>query len=104
MYKKPTIAALFITFLITAKMAKTANLLVILSLLYQAHAAAPQDAAAAEPTADAAAEPAADAAAEPAAAAAAEPAAEAAAEPAPVAKQAEESLATGSYLILNLGL
>ena len=44
-YKKPTIAELFITFPVTAKMAKTTILLVILSLLYQAHAA-PQDAAA----------------------------------------------------------
>ena len=87
MYKRPTIVQLFIANPITVKMAKTANFLVILSLLYQAHAA-PEDAAAAEPEA----------------AAAAEPTAEAAAEPAPVAKQAEESLSTGSYLILNLGL
>merc|ERR1719312_81723 len=45
-------------------MVKTTIFLVLLSLLYQAHAA-PQDAAAAEPAADAAAEPAADAAAAP---------------------------------------
>merc|ERR1711942_598640 len=50
-----------ITFPVTVKMVKTTIFLVLLSLLYQAHAA-PQDAAAAEP----AAEPAADAAAEPA--------------------------------------
>ena len=61
-YKKPTIAELFITFPVTVKMVKTTIFLVLLSLLYQAHAA-PQDAAAAEPAADAAAEPAADAAA-----------------------------------------
>jgi len=54
-----------ITFPVTVKMVKTTIFLVLLSLLYQAHAA-PQDAAAAEPAADAAAEPAADAAAEPA--------------------------------------
>merc|ERR1711982_299575 len=59
-----------ITFPVTVKMVKTTIFLVLLSLLYQAHAA-PQDAAAAEPAADAAAEPAADAAAEPAADAAA---------------------------------
>merc|ERR1711875_188703 len=53
------------TFPTTVKMVKTTIFLVLLSLLYQAHAA-PQDAAAAEPAADAAAEPAADAAAEPA--------------------------------------
>merc|ERR1711862_172436 len=51
-----------ITFPVTVKMVKTTIFLVLLSLLYQAHAA-PQDAAAAEPAADAAAEPAADAAA-----------------------------------------
>ena len=56
-YKKPTIAELFITFPVTVKMVKTTIFLVLLSLLYQAHAA-PQDAAAAEPAADAAAEPA----------------------------------------------
>merc|ERR1711875_158210 len=50
------------TFPVTVKMVKTTIFLVLLSLLYQAHAA-PQDAAAAEPAADAAAEPAADAAA-----------------------------------------
>merc|ERR1711875_59477 len=49
-------------FPVTVKMVKTTIFLVLLSLLYQAHAA-PQDAAAAEPAADAAAEPAADAAA-----------------------------------------
>merc|ERR1711862_1044045 len=51
-----------ITFPVTVKMVKTTIFLVLLSLLYQAHAA-PQDAAAAEPAAEAAAEPAADAAA-----------------------------------------
>merc|ERR1712243_272295 len=66
-----------ITFPVTAKMAKTTIFLVLLSLLYQSHAApAPQDAAAAEP-AEAAAEPAADAAAESAAEPAAEPASKA---------------------------
>merc|ERR1711875_206840 len=50
------------TFPVTVKMVKTTIFLVLLSLLYQAHAA-PQDAPAAEPAADAAAEPAADAAA-----------------------------------------
>merc|ERR1711982_23338 len=47
-----------ITFPVTVKMVKTTIFLVLLSLLFQAHAA-PQDAAAAEPAADAAAEPAA---------------------------------------------
>ena len=85
MYKKPTIAELFITFPVTVKMVKTTIFLVLLSLLYQAHAA-PQDAAAAEPAADAAAEPAA-----------------AAAEPAPVAKlhkKAQEMLENADKVVV----
>merc|ERR1712112_608679 len=80
-----------ITFQLTVKMVKTTIFLVLLSLLYQAHAA-PQDAAAAEPAADAAAEPAADAAAE--------PAADAAAPVAKLHKKAQEMLENADKVVV----
>jgi len=90
-----------IAFPVTVKMVKTTICLVLLSLLYQAHAA-PQDAAAAENELETTVAPAADAAAEPAADAAAEPAA-AAAEPAPVAKlgmKAQEMLENADKVVV----
>merc|ERR1711942_374218 len=81
-----------IAFPVTVKMVKTTIFLVLLSLLYQAHAA-PQDAAAAEPAADAAAEPAADAAAEPAAADAAAPVAK-------LHKKAQEMLENADKVVV----